>query len=83
MFSQYCRDDIKSMLENRRSIRKTIQISQLTKKIDTKSLIKCNNLEAIDEDELKVLFNTVNYECEAEISKHYIRTTSYYTVKIG
>jgi aspartate/methionine/tyrosine aminotransferase len=46
-------------------------------------MIKYNNLDSIDEDEIKTFFDTINFECDVEISKLFIGKTPYYTLKFG
>ncbi len=37
----------------------------------------------MDENQLKEVFDTINYDCQSEICKHYIKDTIYYTIKFG
>lgn len=46
-------------------------------------MIKCSNLDSVDEDDLKALFDMVNFECEVEVAKHPLRNTVYYSIKFG
>lgn len=46
-------------------------------------MIKCSNLDSLEEDDLKALFDMVSFECEVDVAKHPLRNTVYYSIKFG